>query len=182
MTEVRAIVQDPRCFIREGVSEALRSSGVMVVAAVPTVAALDHALGELDADVVLSPVAGSAITRLTARHRLVRITDGTTIAAMISAAIRGPSGSKPPRSATHAEPLRALLTAREAGVLELVAVGLTAREIAQRLGISARTVDGHKQAVFTKFGVASQAQAVARALDEGLILLLPGDPTAEPIP
>lgn len=61
------------------------------------------------------------------------------------------------------------LTAREAEILELLAGGLTNREIAQRLILSARTVETHVARITGKLGVNSRARAVARAVALGLV-------------
>jgi predicted ATPase/DNA-binding CsgD family transcriptional regulator len=55
------------------------------------------------------------------------------------------------------------LTGREREVAALVAEGLTNREIAQRLTISHRTVEGHVERVLTKLGLARRSQ-IARWL------------------
>ncbi|HEV3086494.1 MAG TPA: LuxR C-terminal-related transcriptional regulator [Candidatus Elarobacter sp.] len=61
------------------------------------------------------------------------------------------------------------LTAREREILELLAAGLTNREIAQRLVVSARTVETHVARVTGKLGVSSRARAVARAVALGIV-------------
>ncbi|MDB5040394.1 MAG: two component transcriptional regulator, LuxR family [Candidatus Eremiobacteraeota bacterium] len=61
------------------------------------------------------------------------------------------------------------LTAREQEILGLLATGLTNREIAQRLILSARTVETHVARVTGKLGVNSRARAVARAIALGLV-------------
>ena len=61
------------------------------------------------------------------------------------------------------------LTAREHEILELLAAGLTNREIAQRLIVSARTVETHVARVTGKLGVSSRARAVARAVALGIV-------------
>lgn len=60
------------------------------------------------------------------------------------------------------------LTPREREILEIVARGLNNYEIAARLRISEKTVRNHVSAIFSKLGVNSRAQAVARARDAGL--------------
>jgi DNA-binding CsgD family transcriptional regulator len=55
------------------------------------------------------------------------------------------------------------LTKREQDVLELVAQGLTNREVARRLFISPGTVRKHLENVFEKLGVRTRAGAVAAA-------------------
>jgi DNA-binding NarL/FixJ family response regulator len=61
------------------------------------------------------------------------------------------------------------LTRRERSVLALVASGMTSRDVAGALSISARTVEKHKQRIFQRLGVQNQAQAVAIALRAGLL-------------
>lgn len=60
------------------------------------------------------------------------------------------------------------LSEREEEVLDLVARGLNNRAIAARLVVNEKTVRNHVSNVFTKLGVASRAEAVARARDAGL--------------
>ena len=62
-----------------------------------------------------------------------------------------------------------LLSAREHGVLRLVAAGLSNRQIAQTLSISERTVKFHVTAIFNKLGADNRAQAVALAAERGLL-------------
>jgi DNA-binding CsgD family transcriptional regulator len=50
------------------------------------------------------------------------------------------------------------LTAREGQVADLIADGLTNSEIAQKLGVSVRTVDSHVEHLRTKLGVRARAQ------------------------
>ena len=64
-----------------------------------------------------------------------------------------------------------LLSAREHGVLRLVAAGQSNRQIAQTLAISERTVKFHVTAVFNKLGAENRAQAVAIAAERGLLQL-----------
>lgn len=60
------------------------------------------------------------------------------------------------------------LTGRERQVLELLARGLANEEIAERLGISSKTVRNVVSAVFDKLGVSSRAQAIVKARESGL--------------
>jgi DNA-binding CsgD family transcriptional regulator len=62
-----------------------------------------------------------------------------------------------------------VLTRRERDVLRALASGGGSREIAERLDISAKTVENHKSNIYAKLGVQSQAQAVAVAVRQGLI-------------
>jgi DNA-binding NarL/FixJ family response regulator len=66
-----------------------------------------------------------------------------------------------PRATTRANP--ALLTAREQEVLALLAAGRRNAEIAACLYCSAKTVEHHVSAILRKLGVATRAEAIARA-------------------
>ncbi|HEY8551360.1 MAG TPA: helix-turn-helix transcriptional regulator [Vicinamibacterales bacterium] len=61
------------------------------------------------------------------------------------------------------------LTAREQDVLELLAQGLSNRQMAERLRISEHTVKFHVASIYGKLGVSGRAAAVRRALRRGLI-------------
>jgi DNA-binding NarL/FixJ family response regulator len=60
------------------------------------------------------------------------------------------------------------LTERETEVLRLVAKGLTARQAAERLGVSHRTVENHVQNTLTKLQLHNRSQLVRYALEQGL--------------
>jgi two-component system, NarL family, nitrate/nitrite response regulator NarL len=62
-----------------------------------------------------------------------------------------------------------LLTAREQQILELMADGLSAPEIACRLIVSTATVKTHMRHTFAKLDVSERAAAVARAMRLGLL-------------
>jgi LuxR family maltose regulon positive regulatory protein len=61
------------------------------------------------------------------------------------------------------------LTAREQTVLGLLPTGLSAREIADELGISRDTVKTHTKRIYQKLGVSSRPGAVARGRELGLL-------------
>lgn len=60
------------------------------------------------------------------------------------------------------------LTARETEVLRLVAKGLTARQAAERLHVSHRTVENHVQNTLSKLQLHNRAQLVRYAVEKGL--------------
>jgi PAS domain S-box-containing protein len=61
------------------------------------------------------------------------------------------------------------LTPRELQVLELIAAGLRAKSIADRLSISVSTVRNHIRAILLEFGCHSQLEAIAQARRRGLL-------------
>jgi LuxR family transcriptional regulator, maltose regulon positive regulatory protein len=61
------------------------------------------------------------------------------------------------------------LSAREGAILNLIAQGLSNKEIARNLAIAPETVKSHVKHIFTKLGAEKRAQAVARAQSLGLV-------------
>ena len=61
------------------------------------------------------------------------------------------------------------LSRRELEVMQLVAEGLTNREVAARLVLSTRTVDMHVRSILTKLRCRTRTEAAARAADLGLL-------------
>ena len=70
--------------------------------------------------------------------------------------------------AAGAAPTGPRLTPRETDVLRLVAKGLTARQVAERLGLSHRTVENHVQNTLTKLALHNRVQLVRYAVEQGL--------------
>jgi DNA-binding NarL/FixJ family response regulator len=62
-----------------------------------------------------------------------------------------------------------LLTTRQHEVLELLADGVTAKEIATRLGVVEATVRNHIRAILLALGAHSQLEAIAKARSLSLI-------------
>ena len=60
------------------------------------------------------------------------------------------------------------LTDRETEILRHVAKGLTAKQIAERLSLSHRTVENHVQATFRKLQVANRVELARYAIEHGL--------------
>ena len=81
---------------------------------------------------------------------------------------RGATGlPRGPRPTTEVNPVG--LTAREMEVLALVAQGLRNAQIAERLVLTAKTVDHHVSAILRKLDVRTRGQASAEAIHLGLI-------------
>ena len=67
------------------------------------------------------------------------------------------------------------LTPRERETLRLLGHGLQNKEIAVQLGVRERTVKFHVAALMRKLGAGNRTEVVARATQEGLINLAPGE-------
>jgi two-component system, NarL family, response regulator NreC len=64
-----------------------------------------------------------------------------------------------------------LLSAREREVLQLVAEGKTSNQIAEKLHISAKTVETHRQQMMCKLNIKNVAELTKYAIREGLTML-----------
>ena len=62
-------------------------------------------------------------------------------------------------------------TARELEVVQLLAAGLTNKEIAQRLGITEHTIKFHVNAILGKLGATTRTEAVVHAARLGIVTL-----------
>jgi len=109
--------------------------------------------------------AAEAAARLQAEARAGRIDSGAA-AAVLSAAGH-PATRRPARPAD--------LTGREIEVLQLLARGLSNREIAERLVISRKTAGHHVEHIYAKTGTTNRALASLFAANHGLI----GEPGAD---
>ncbi|MFK4446337.1 LuxR family maltose regulon positive regulatory protein [Caballeronia udeis] len=74
-----------------------------------------------------------------------------------------------PAAGPRRDPEREPLSARERGIVELIAQGQSNKEIARTLGITPETVKTHVKNIFVKLAVDKRAHAVARAQTLGLV-------------
>jgi DNA-binding NarL/FixJ family response regulator len=72
------------------------------------------------------------------------------------------------------------LTYRESEILQLVARGLTNKQIGYLLGISEQTVKNHLTSLLRKIGAGDRTQAVVYALKHGWIRLPEGEQSTDP--
>jgi two-component system, NarL family, response regulator NreC len=64
-----------------------------------------------------------------------------------------------------------LLTSREREILQLIAEGMTAREIAEHVYLSIKTVETHRRNIMQKLNMRSIADLTRYAIQEGLVSL-----------
>jgi DNA-binding NarL/FixJ family response regulator len=73
-----------------------------------------------------------------------------------------------PHKSTHQEKQAEALTPREIDVLLLIARGYTNRQIAQKLNLSPRTVEGHRASLVGKLGFSSRVELMNYVEEHGL--------------
>ena len=76
-----------------------------------------------------------------------------------------------PSDEVEAKKSSELLSEREMEVLKLVTKGLSNKDIADKLCLSVRTVQGHLANIFNKLQVSSRTEAVVHALKQGWVTL-----------
>jgi LuxR family maltose regulon positive regulatory protein len=86
-------------------------------------------------------------------------------ARLLAAFDAGAKGDTPPPPQPLVEPL----SQRELEVLELIAQGLSNREISERLVLALSTVKGHNQNIYGKLQVKRRTEAIARARELELL-------------
>lgn len=126
----------------------------------------EAALGQLALARALPQAAGTAQALAGAHATFARLGAAPALAeaeSLLNATEAAPA-SAPPATA-----LPDGLTEREAEVVRLVAQGLSDKEVAARLFISPRTVDGHLRHIFNKVNVANRAALTAYAARTGLL-------------
>jgi LuxR family maltose regulon positive regulatory protein len=74
-----------------------------------------------------------------------------------------------PEGHRDGEPLIEPLSQRELKILQLIAQGLSNREIGERLFLALDTIKGHNRKIFDKLQVQSRTEAIARARELGLL-------------
>lgn len=105
------------------------------------------------------------LTRKAGRRDIVVLLGGGVrgaVTAEAPGAVRGGTGGQPPAGVPA-------LTAREVGVLRLVAEGRSNREIGEELTLSALTVKSHLARISRKIGTGDRAEMVAFAIRHELL-------------
>jgi DNA-binding NarL/FixJ family response regulator len=133
-------------------------------ALVAHVTAAGHRVVESEAQLVLVDSAADAGAIDDALRRAGDLIDS---APEPLADVPGPGGGF--RAAGEAS--TAPLTPRESEILSALGEGMSNKEVARALGISAHTVKFHLETIFRKLEVTSRAEAVAKGLRRGIIEL-----------
>jgi|JI7StandDraft_1071085.scaffolds.fasta_scaffold96320_1 DNA-binding NarL/FixJ family response regulator len=119
----------------------------------------DYSNDELIGHIVEVANGGSPISPLVARQLLFRIQNSRTTQA----------DTLPSRTTYKSLPNATRITDRELMVIQQVAKGFTAQEIAAQMGISTHTVSTHVKRIYKKLHVHSRSEAVYEASLLGLL-------------
>ena len=107
-----------------------------------------------------------------AKAYLLKDVDPAELVACVRAVDQGRTWVSPSVAARLAERMtRVQLTPREMGVLRELAAGRSNKEVASALGVAEGTAKIHTARVFEKLGVSSRTEALAVALQRGLVRL-----------
>jgi LuxR family maltose regulon positive regulatory protein len=88
---------------------------------------------------------------------------------LLTAFEAGERKNQPKADLASAQPLIEPLSQRELKILQLIAQGLSNREIGERLFLALDTVKGYNRKIFDKLQVQSRTEAIARAREFGLL-------------
>jgi DNA-binding CsgD family transcriptional regulator len=125
----------------------------------PGLAGQRHLAERLVAECALADGWGEPVPWLVEAAQFFRGSGHAHVERACRSLLRRAGASLPRRSAAVPQALAGLgISERESDVLALVAAGLTSREIAARLFISARTVDKHVERLLAKTGLNRRAE------------------------
>jgi DNA-binding NarL/FixJ family response regulator len=125
---------------------------------------------------MLSAGASGYILKHCAFEELVRaiqvvLSDQVYLSPAIAGIVVQELAQSKPSFARPSSPTSESLTSREREVLQLISEGHSAREIAQRLHLSVKTVETHRRQLMDKLGIHSVADLTKFAIREGLTTL-----------
>jgi len=112
----------------------------------------------------------TTLFRSDAAAELRRLESEGVLEPRASRAVLVAAGHGEPRASLGKRPRnRGELSRREVEVLRLAALGLTTRQIADRLYISPKTADHHIQHIYAKIGVSTRAAAALWAAQHAVV-------------
>lgn len=125
---------------------------------------------ELRRDVVAALRSAGRFDEVTGASREDEVVGSTDVVVIVRNGRPGGDVSRRDAALSDSDTIPAL-SGREAQILSLLADGLSNKQIAARLGISANTVKTHMELMFDKLDVSTRAEAVAVGARHGLLML-----------
>ncbi len=114
---------------------------------------------------------GMTAMKLGALDFLIKPVDGELLLQRVAAALELGAARRQGEHARRALRKKLLkLTPREREILDLALAGMANGEMAERLGISQRTIEGHRSRIYLKTDVGSVAELALRAAQLGISL------------
>ncbi len=131
---------------------------------------LDDALAQAEAEGFIRTFVdeGALMAKLMSAANAAGIKPGYTGRLLAAFATEGQKSKLEPQTVTASQQRVEPLSPRELEVLQLVAQGLSNKEISDRLFVALATVKGHNRVTFSKLQVQRRTEAVARARELGL--------------
>jgi DNA-binding NarL/FixJ family response regulator len=118
---------------------------------------------------VLSSGADAVLTRLATAEELEaavrKVAAGERVLAAAALTVLVGTGTRPADGPGLAHPL----TVKEREVLDLLAKGMSNREIAAAMVVSTTTIKSHLSNIYEKLGAKNRQDAVGRAIEQGLL-------------
>ena len=136
----------------------------------------EQAVGLLEEALALAEPSGFIRTFVDEGHPMADLLSRATARGIMPAYVskllaafeaEGKSGGKPLHTLSH--PIIEPLSGRELEILQLIAQGLSNREISERLFLALNTVKGYNRKIFNKLQVQRRTEAVARARELNLL-------------
>ena len=131
--------------------------------------------GVVRATLPRSASSGEIIAAVAAASTGLIVLDAETFAAVLAPSTRtfddSPNADPYDQGLSSIEPVVDALTPREREVLEMLAEGLSNKEIAWRMKISEHTVKFHVASIFAKLGASTRTEAVMLGIRKGLVMM-----------
>jgi DNA-binding NarL/FixJ family response regulator len=166
------VVVHREAMVAEGLAAALaRYTNIRPIGIATTAEGAVERGREADAVAIYDGLAGAQIAATRLRRKGIRVVmmgDQPANDDELHVSTRAPVSTLAYALAPHAHSRgrRRELTPREQEILELVGRGMSAKQVANRLEISPKTVEQHKSRIFNKLGVPNSTAAVLLALSQ----------------
>jgi two-component system response regulator NreC len=178
MAKIRLILADDHAVVRSGIRMLLEAQpDIEIVAEAETGRQAVEQVRRLKPDVVLMDVQMPELNGIEATQQIKKMVPGTAVLALTMheddqyffEMIRAGASGYVPKRAAPDDLVTAIRTVARGEIFVLIAEGLTNAEIANRLVISVKTVDRHRENIMRKLNMHNRIDLVKYAIRKGLI-------------